>query len=65
MKNIVSKLNFAMDLVNSFNDYSNILDVYFSLEENREKNKELFIYYQDLRDNIINLSKNYNIKDWK
>lgn len=65
MKNIVSKLNFAMDLVNSFNDYSNILDVYFSLEENREKNKELFIYYQDLRDNIINLSKKYNIKDWK
>ena len=65
MKNIVSKLNFAMDLVNSFNDYSNILDVYFSLEENREKNKELFIYYQGLRDNIINLSKKYNIKDWK
>lgn len=65
MKNIVSKLNFAMDLVNSFNDYSNILDVYFSLEENREKNKELFIYYQDLRNNIINLSKKYNIKDWK
>ena len=65
MKNIVSKLNFAMDLVNSFNDYSNILDVYFSLEENRENNKELFIYYQDLRDNIINLSKKYNIKDWK
>lgn len=65
MKNIVSKLNFAMDLVNSFNDYSNTLDVYFSLEENRENNKELFIYYQDLRDNIINLSKKYNIKEWK
>lgn len=65
MKNILDKLNFAMDLVNSFNDYSNILDIYFSKEENREKNRELFIYYQDLRDNIINLSKKYNIKDWK
>lgn len=65
MKNILDKLNFSMDLVNSFNDYSNILDIYFSKEENREKNKELFIYYQDLRDNIINLSKKYNIKEWK
>lgn len=65
MKNIVAKLNFAMDLINSFNYYSNILDIYFSKEENREKNRELFIYYQDLRNNIVNLSKKYNIKEWK
>ena len=65
MKNIVAKLKFAMDLINSFNDYSNILDIYFSKEENRKKNRELFIYYQDLRNNIIYLSKKYNIKEWK
>lgn len=65
MKNNVAKLNFAIDLINFFNDYSNILDIYFSKEENREKNRELFIYYQDLRNNIVNLSKKYNIKEWK
>lgn len=63
--NIINKLNFSLDLVNVFNTYSDSLDKYFSIEDNIERNKDLFELYNSLKFNIIELSKKYNIKEWK
>ncbi len=65
MKDMVKKMQFSLDIVNAFNKYADSLDIYFSIEENRERNKDLFDLYNSLKDNIIELSKKYKIKEWK
>ncbi len=65
MKDMVKKMQFSLDIVNVFNKYADSLDIYFSIEENRERNKDLFDLYTSLKVNIIELSKKYNIKEWK
>ena len=65
MKDMVKKMQFSLDIVNAFNKYVDSLDIYFSIEENRERNKDLFDLYNSLKDNIIELSKKYKIKEWK
>lgn len=64
MKNMVKQIQFSIDLVNVFNKYADSLDNYFGIEENRERNKDLFDLYSSLKVNIIDLSKKYNIKEW-
>lgn len=65
MKDMVKKMQFSLDIVNAFNKYADSLDIYFSIEENRERNKDLFDLYTSLKVNIIELSKKYKIKEWK
>lgn len=65
MKDMVKKMQFSLDIVNVFNKYADSLDIYFSVEENRERNKDLFDLYTSLKVNIIELSKKYKIKEWK
>lgn len=62
--NMLKKLNFSLELVNIFNDYVNSLDEYFSVQENIENNYDLYLLYNDLKSNILNLSKKYGADKW-
>lgn len=62
--NMLKKLNFSLELVNIFNDYANFLDEYFSVQENIENNYDLYLLYNDLKSNILNLSEKYGADKW-
>ncbi len=55
------KLNFMLDLVGVFTDYSKDLDNYFSIKENQDKNYQLYKLYTDLKLDILNLSEKYGV----
>lgn len=61
-KNLLSQLNFSLDVVKAFDDYAKDLDVYFSIEENQKNNLELFKYYNDLKNKMLALATKYGVK---
>lgn len=60
--NILKNLKFSLDLVNIFNAYVTNLENYFSVDENKLKNVELFNLYINLQTNIFNLYERYGLK---
>lgn len=60
-KNIIKQLKFANKLIDLFKIYTSCLDDYYENEENKKNNKELYGYYKNLKDNIVNTAKEYGV----
>lgn len=50
--NIFKVMNLSNDMINIFNDYAFTLDTYFSIQENKEKHKDLYNQYMILNEDI-------------
>lgn len=59
--NMLKKLNFSLELINLFTEYSKGLDDYFSCEENIKNHYDLYLLYSDLKANILESSEKYGV----
>lgn len=57
MKDLYKKIMFVQKVLECFTDYSNNLDEYFKDDDNKEKHKELYDYYIQLRDELDELRR--------
>ena len=49
---IIRTINLSNDMINIFNDYAFTLDTYFSIQENKEKHKDLYNQYMILNEDL-------------
>lgn len=59
--NMIKQLKYVNKLIDLFKIYTSCLDDYYENEENRKNNKELYGYYKNLKDNIVNTAKKYEV----
>ena len=57
MKDLYKKIMFVQKVLECFTDYSKNLDEYFKDDDNKEKHKELYDYYIQLRDELNELKR--------
>lgn len=59
--NLIKQFKFSNELINILNEFSVYLDSYFKIEDNINNNKELYEYYCNFKEKIINTSRKYGI----
>ena len=60
-KNFLKQLKFCQELTDIFNIYSSCLDDYFKDIHNQKEHLELYNYYVNLKNNILNSAKKHGV----
>lgn len=58
-KELLKKLNYCTDILNVFDIYATCLDEYFDDDKNKEEHTDLYNYYKQLINNIMNVQERY------
>ena len=60
-KKLINQIKFMNEFLRIMNIYTECCDNYFMYEENRRNHSDLYNYYENLRKNLINCVKKYEV----
>lgn len=61
VKDISKYFSFMREFVKIINLYADCCDDYFKSEQNQKEHEDLYNYYKNLKENILNCSKKYGV----